>query len=342
MRAIVTLDFQSRETRETLSVVITTKNSAKTIGKTLSSITPYIKMGCVNEIIVVDSRSTDETVQISQSHGARIIVEDAPPGKSLRTRWMLRNYASFFHACNLGWKSARGDLVMFIDSDAFVGSDFCPRVNDFFYDASIGILGCHAKAITRNHLSKTIGEMWDYHARFLRRNMSGIGKSSLFSRIYKFFVWGRADMRDLYTSGPCYVARKSSLLAVEGLDLTGDIGVSEKIVRAGWRSKWWVDAPVLHIAKSTFPQLIRERLLWGYMTPLFHDGRATTLLRTLSAAIIAPLGGLVLYHSTRNWRHILVQQVIHTSVLVGAFYGFISCVGWRKLGLAQIEEWIAC
>jgi glycosyltransferase involved in cell wall biosynthesis len=323
-----------------VSVVITTKNSSRTIGRTLSSLDQFIRRGYISELIVVDSQSTDDTVTISKEHGARVIHEGKLP-PILGSHRLLQNYASFFHSCNLGWKSSTGDLVMFIDSDAFVGGDFFPSMTEFFENQSLGILGCHAKPTAKGTLGRTIGEMWLYHGSFLRTNTSRSPKSSLFAQLYELFVWGRTGMRDLYTSGPCYVARRSSLAFVNGLDMTGDVGVSERIVKAGWRAKWWIDSPVYHQPKRTYRQLIRERLLWGYMTPFFHRGKISALFRTLSAVLLATLGGMLLFRATRNWRHIPVQLIVHSSVFVGSIYGLASHWGLESTGLEEIGRWIS-
>jgi len=58
-----------------LSVVIITYNEEANIGRTLASVQPLIADG-KGEIIVVDSGSTDRTVPIAKSYGAKVFVED--------------------------------------------------------------------------------------------------------------------------------------------------------------------------------------------------------------------------------------------------------------------------
>ncbi len=53
-----------------ISIFIITKNEAQNIGRLLSSLKEF------NEIIVVDSGSTDETVSIAKQHGATVIHQD--------------------------------------------------------------------------------------------------------------------------------------------------------------------------------------------------------------------------------------------------------------------------
>jgi glycosyltransferase involved in cell wall biosynthesis len=60
--------------RVTLSVVLITQNEERNLPRTLESVLPLVRDG-KGEIIVVDSGSTDRTVEIAQSFGAKIFVE---------------------------------------------------------------------------------------------------------------------------------------------------------------------------------------------------------------------------------------------------------------------------
>jgi len=60
--------------RVTLSVVLITQNEERNLPRTLESVLPLVRDG-KGEIIVVDSGSTDRTVEVAQSFGARVFVE---------------------------------------------------------------------------------------------------------------------------------------------------------------------------------------------------------------------------------------------------------------------------
>ena len=57
-------------TNPTISAVIITHNEEENISKCLSSLTGF------DEIIVVDSGSNDKTIEISKSHGAKVIHQE--------------------------------------------------------------------------------------------------------------------------------------------------------------------------------------------------------------------------------------------------------------------------
>jgi glycosyltransferase involved in cell wall biosynthesis len=59
----------------TLSVVIITHNEGANIGRTLESVKPLVDNG-KGEIIIVDSGSSDRTLEIARSYGAKLFVED--------------------------------------------------------------------------------------------------------------------------------------------------------------------------------------------------------------------------------------------------------------------------
>ena len=88
-----------------LSVVIITYNEEANIGRTLQSVTPLIaeRRG---EIIIVDSGSTDRTVEIAKSFGAKVFIEE----------W--KGYAT---QKNSAIDKATGDWILSLDADEEVG-----------------------------------------------------------------------------------------------------------------------------------------------------------------------------------------------------------------------------
>jgi len=59
----------------TLSVVIITHNEEANIRRTLESVMPLVRDGR-GEIIILDSGSSDRTLEIARSFGAKVFVEE--------------------------------------------------------------------------------------------------------------------------------------------------------------------------------------------------------------------------------------------------------------------------
>jgi glycosyltransferase involved in cell wall biosynthesis len=93
----------------TLSVVIITYNEEANLARTLHSVMPLVADG-KGEIIVVDSGSTDRTVEIARSFGARVFVEE----------W--KGYAA---QKNSAIDKATGDWILSLDADEEVDNT-CP------------------------------------------------------------------------------------------------------------------------------------------------------------------------------------------------------------------------
>jgi glycosyltransferase involved in cell wall biosynthesis len=84
-----------------LSVVIITFNEEASIGRTLASVQPLVADGR-GEIIMVDSGSTDRTVEIAKSFGAKVFVEE---------------WKGFAAQKNSAIDKAAGDWILSLDAD---------------------------------------------------------------------------------------------------------------------------------------------------------------------------------------------------------------------------------
>jgi glycosyltransferase involved in cell wall biosynthesis len=84
-----------------LSIVLITHNEESNIGRTLASVQPLVADG-KGEIVVVDSGSTDRTVEITKSFGAKVFIEE----------W--KGYAA---QKNSAIDKATGDWILSLDAD---------------------------------------------------------------------------------------------------------------------------------------------------------------------------------------------------------------------------------
>ena len=77
-----------------ISVVIATLNDERTLGETLGSLVAAAVDGLVREVIVVDAGSTDQTLEIADDAGARILKASGPDAMArgcamARNDWLL-------------------------------------------------------------------------------------------------------------------------------------------------------------------------------------------------------------------------------------------------------------
>src|SRR5665811_1708473 len=101
-----------------LSVVIITFNEEANIGRTLTSVRPLVADG-KGEIIVVDSGSTDRTVEIAKSLGANVFVEQ---------------WKGFAAQKNSAIEKATGDWILSLDADEEVSTELAHEIQTLLRD----------------------------------------------------------------------------------------------------------------------------------------------------------------------------------------------------------------
>ena len=98
-----------------LSVVLITHNEERNLGRTLESVKPLIADGR-GEIIVVDSGSTDRTVEIAASYGAKVFVE---------------GWRGFAAQKNSALDKATGDWILSLDADEEVEPTLAEEIGHY-------------------------------------------------------------------------------------------------------------------------------------------------------------------------------------------------------------------
>ncbi|WP_243715475.1 glucosyl-3-phosphoglycerate synthase [Micromonospora sp. KC207] len=95
-----------------VSVVLPARNEEATVGAIVSTIREHLmdRIALVDELIVVDSRSTDRTAQVARAAGAEVVGQDE------MTRGLPR-LAGKGDALWAGLAAAEGDVVAFVDAD---------------------------------------------------------------------------------------------------------------------------------------------------------------------------------------------------------------------------------
>jgi glycosyltransferase involved in cell wall biosynthesis len=174
-----------------LSVVVITHNEEANIGRTLASVQPLIAEG-KGEIVVVDSGSTDRTVEIAKSYGAKVFVEE----------W--KGYAA---QKNSAIDKATGDWILSLDADEEI-SDGMQKLISLVLDGNHGrgYAGIGMLFARRNHF---MGR-WIRHGGFYPDQ-----KLRLFWRGLGCFE-DRAVHEDIRLKPGCYVLNPVHEIRVEG------------------------------------------------------------------------------------------------------------------------------
>jgi glucosyl-3-phosphoglycerate synthase len=96
----------------TTTLVLPTRNTAETIGPILDTVARLNdRTGLIEQVVVVDADSPDGTAEIARKHGAEVYSENE----------LLPEYGRAHGKGDAMWRSlsvARGDIVMFADSDS--------------------------------------------------------------------------------------------------------------------------------------------------------------------------------------------------------------------------------
>jgi glycosyltransferase involved in cell wall biosynthesis len=109
---------------EMLSFIVPTLNEERHIEEILKSLNPQLDSG--DEVIVVDANSKDRTAEIAKFNGAKVLLRPKQGVGLARTE---------------GAKEAKNDILVFIDADCVIPSDFAPRIRSHFKKESVVAVG---------------------------------------------------------------------------------------------------------------------------------------------------------------------------------------------------------
>jgi len=97
----------------TVAVVIPAQNEATTVGAVLDAVLHHPEF--VDELVVVNDHSNDDTMTVAAHHGARVVALEGQGGKG--------------EAMRAGLEATTSDLVVFLDADVInTTSQFVPRL----------------------------------------------------------------------------------------------------------------------------------------------------------------------------------------------------------------------
>lgn len=115
-----------------ISYCVLTRNSGKTLRQTLDS----IKMQKLSkELIIVDTDSVDDTLEIAKEYNAKIFNE--PKGNLATAR-------------NLGLENSKGKYLAFVDSDCLIFDNWDKRMVAYLREDNIAGVGCTWRSIGKD------------------------------------------------------------------------------------------------------------------------------------------------------------------------------------------------
>lgn len=179
-----------------VTIIVPVRNQAATLAQCLNSLANLDYPN--KEIIVVDGHSNDGTQELLQEHSGKIqVIEEEP----LPAGWVGKNWA-----CHLGYKQAKGDLLLFTDGDSIHATDSLSRTVGFLEATSADMVTLAPGAILRSFWEKLlqppifllimlfVGGKWVNDDR--RRNALGNGQYMLFRRTAYEKIGGHNAVRD--------------------------------------------------------------------------------------------------------------------------------------------------
>lgn len=176
-----------------ISIIIPTLNEERNLPLLLESLR---NQTCQSfEVIVADADSKDKTREIAKEWGCRII-DGGLPGVGR----------------NRGAESAKGDILIFLDSDVVLPPDFLENVLKEFKGRKLDIAGCYVQPLTEKDIDNLL-----------------YGFANLYFRLTQFFLPQAA--------GHCIVVKKKIHQKIGGFDekikLTEDFDYSKRAAEVG-------------------------------------------------------------------------------------------------------------
>lgn len=216
-----------------VSVIIPVYNEEKNIGRCLEAIRENVYPKANFEVIVIDDGSTDGTLDVAKKFsGARII---------------RQNHKGKVEALNLGLSEAKNDIIITIDADVMIESDFIKNIVRPFSDPKVGAVSGAAKVANEsNMLSAYQAIEYVYNSLIM----------DSFSRVFgtSFWFWGALAS-----------FRKDVIAGVGGFSKsteTEDFDIIMSIKKAGYKTLSIGNAVGRTNVPDDIASLFKQRMRW--------------------------------------------------------------------------------
>jgi biofilm PGA synthesis N-glycosyltransferase PgaC len=202
-----------------ISIIIPTYNEELMIGNKIKNTFELIYPKDKREVIVVDSASTDNTINIVKSFDSLILItQKERKGKS--------------HALAEAFKQATGELLLITDADAMLNKDVLEKIVPVFADNTLGAATGKLEVLGKESASKTSEKAYRTFFDILRIFESRIAATMIFN-------------------GPLMVFRASIIEPPSENSVADDTEMALQVIRKGYRTMYIPEAIFLERVPSS-------------------------------------------------------------------------------------------
>ena len=214
-----------------ISVVIPAYNAESTIGQAVAGSLAQAREPLQVEVIVVDDGSKDDTAEVAQAAGAKVIKQENAGPAAARNR---------------GWKSAAGQVICFTDSDCVPMADWLENLLAGFTDGQVGaVAGSYEIANTSSWLAQWVHqEIMERHKR-MPPFVGAFGSYNVAIPRYVLQATGGFDPKYRRASGE-------------------DNDLSYRILKKDWHIAFRPEAKVSHYHPERVWQYLKEQYRHGF------------------------------------------------------------------------------
>jgi glycosyltransferase involved in cell wall biosynthesis len=217
-----------------ISVVIPAYNAASTLADCLEAIRDSSYTGY--EVIVVDDASKDETGQMAESYGCRVV--------------RLPQNVGAAEAKNIGAHAAQGDVVLFTDADILVQPETLGLIVEGLDDPAVsGVVGLLGPRLQYGNLSSQFKNLWMHYT---YRRLAA--QTNAQHGVGLFFTSLAAIRREVFEQMGGFDAH------YRGASVTEDIEFGQRLMSAGHKIVLDARLEVEHLKHYTLGGLLRTDL----------------------------------------------------------------------------------
>ena len=231
---------------EKISAVVATFNNERTIRRCLDSLT----LNHVDEVIVVDGDSSDNTREIAENYE---FVK------------LIKGIKGIAKAKDLGWRSARFDLILYLDADAYIPEGTVGLLRRYLSTSNVAGVSCKVACANPKKIFARLREfdaLQSYNEQFREKTI----------------IECQVDPTI------CGLFKKKALRDVDGFDLAypyaEDLKLLYKLRNKGYRVLMVYEAAVYHYHPEDYRLAFRKHYFYGYGRGLLMRERRQEFYRT--------------------------------------------------------------